>query len=148
MKVVLLEDVKSLGKKGEVVEVSPGYAKNFILPKKLGAEATSENLNTLKLQKANKERVAAEQLAEAKNLRDELLKKSITVSIKGGNEGRTYGSVTSKEIATAIAEQLGIAIDKRKLVLAEAIKTFGTHEVAVKLHKDVMGKIAVKVIEE
>ncbi len=148
MKVVLLEDVKSLGKKGDVVEVSEGYARNFILPKKLGAKATAGNLNTLKLQKANKEKIAAEQLEEAKTLKAELENKALTVRIKGGKEGRTYGSVTSKEIANAVKEQLGLDVDKRKLVIAEPIKTFGLHEVAVKLHKDVTGKLTVKVVEE
>ena len=99
MEVVLLEDVKALGKKGQVVKVNDGYARNFILPKKLGVEATSKNLNDLKLQKANAEKVAAEQLAEAKKLAEEIDKMSVTVSIKAGEGGRAFGSVSTKEIA-------------------------------------------------
>ncbi len=148
MKVVLLEDIKSLGKKGDVVEVSEGYARNFILPKKLGTKATADNLNTLKLQKANKEKVEAEQLADAKELKEKIENKTFTVKIKGGNEGKTYGSVTSRDIANAVKEQLGLVVDKKKLVIAEPIKTFGLHEVAVKLHKDVTGKLTLKVVEE
>ena len=141
MEVVLLEDVKTLGKKGQIVKVNDGYARNFILPKKLGIEATPKNLNDLKLQKANEARLAAEQLAE------KLGKSSITVSIKAGEGGKAFGSVSSKEIASAIASQLSLDIDKKKLVLPEPLKTFGVHEVPIKLHKEVTGKLAVKVVE-
>ena len=147
MKVILLEDVKSLGKKGEVVNVSDGYARNFILPKKLGVEATSKNLNDLKLQKANAEKVAAEQLAAAKELAEKIEKLTITLKMKAGEGGKAFGSVSSKEIGKAIEDQIGLEIDKKKLVLPEPIKTFGTHEVPVKLHKDVVAKLAVKVTE-
>ena len=147
MQVVLLEDVKSLGKKGQVVNVNDGYARNFILPKKLGMEATPKNLNDLKLQKANAERVAAEQLAAAKELAERIEKSSITVSIKAGEGGRAFGSVSGKEISAAVASQLNLDIDKKKLVLPEPLKTFGTHEVGIKLHKDVTAKLAVKVVE-
>ncbi|MCB6609197.1 50S ribosomal protein L9 [[Clostridium] symbiosum] len=147
MEVVLLEDVKALGKKGQIVKVNDGYARNFILPKKLGIEATSKNLNDLKLQKANADKIAAEQLQAAKDLAAELGSKSITLSIKAGEGGKAFGSVSSKEIAKAIQDQLGMEIDKKKLVLPEPLKTFGTHEVPVKLHKDVTGKLAVKVVE-
>lgn len=147
MEVVLLEDVKALGKKGQIVKVNDGYARNFILPKKLGIEATSKNLNDLKLQKANADKIAAEQLQAAKDLAAELGSKSITLSIKAGEGGKAFGSVSSKEIAKAIQDQLGMEIDKKKLVLPEPLKTFGTHEVSVKLHKDVTGKLAVKVVE-
>ena len=147
MEVVLLEDVKALGKKGQIVKISDGYARNFILPKKLGIEATPKNLNDLKLQKANAEKIAAEQLQAAKDLAAELADKSVTLSIKAGEGGKAFGSVSSKEIAKAISEQLGLDIDKKKLVLPEPLKTFGTHEVPVKLHKDVTGKLAVKVVE-
>ena len=147
MEVVLLEDVKSLGKKGQVVKVNEGYARNFILPKKLGVEATPKNLNDLKLQKANAEKLAAQQLAEAKELAGELEKASITLSIKAGDNGKAFGSVSGKEIAKAISEQLKLEIDKKKLVLPEPLKTFGTHQVPVKLHKDVTAKLAVKVVE-
>lgn len=147
MEVVLLEDVKALGKKGQIVKVNDGYARNFILPKKLGIEATSKNLNDLKLQKANADKIAAEQLQAAKDLAAEIGSKSVTLSIKAGEGGKAFGSVSSKEIAKAVQDQLGMEIDKKKLVLPEPLKTFGTHEVPVKLHKDVTGKLAVKVVE-
>ncbi|MCI9361117.1 MAG: 50S ribosomal protein L9 [Hungatella sp.] len=147
MEVVLLEDVKSLGKKGQVVKVNEGYARNFILPKKLGVEATTKNLNDLKLKKANEEKVAAQQLAAAKELAEELEKASVTLAIKAGDNGKAFGSVSSKEIAKAIEEQLNLDIDKKKLVLPDPLKTFGTHEVPIKLHKDVTAKLAVKVVE-
>ncbi len=147
MEVVLLEDVKALGKKGQIVKVNDGYARNFILPKKLGVEATSKNLNDLKLQKANADRIAAEQLAAAKELAAKIEKMSVTLTMKAGEGGKAFGSVSSKEIAAAAADQLGLDIDKKKLVLPEPIKTFGTHEVPIKLHKDVTARLAVKVTE-
>ena len=147
MEVVLLEDVKALGKKGQIVKVNDGYARNFILPKKLGVEATPKNLNDLKLQKANAAKVAAEQLAAARELAEKLADLSVTVSIKAGEGGRAFGSVSGKEIAQAAKEQLNMEIDKKKLVLPEPLKTFGTHQVSIKLHKDVTGTLAVKVVE-
>ena len=141
MEVVLLEDVKALGKKGQIVKVNDGYARNFILPKKLGIEATSKNLNDLKLQKANADKIAAEQLQAAKDLAADLAEKSITLSIKAGEGGKAFGSVSSKEITKAIQDQLGMEIDKKKLVLPEPLKTFGTHEVPIKLHRDVTGNL-------
>lgn len=147
MDIVLLEDVKALGKKGQIVKVNDGYARNFILPKKLGVEATPKNLNDLKLQKANAEKVAAEQLAEAKALAEKIGNLSVTLKMKAGEGGRAFGSVSGKEIAAAVKEQLNLEIDKKKLVLPEPLKTFGTHEVPVKLHKDVTAKLAVKVTE-
>lgn len=147
MQVVLLEDVKALGKKGQIVKVNDGYARNFILPKNLGVEATPKNLNDLKLQKANEAKQAAEQLAAAKELAEQLGQSSISLKIKAGEGGRAFGSVSGKEIAAAVKDQLGLEIDKKKLVLPEPLKTFGTHEVPVKLHKDVTGKLAVKVSE-
>ena len=147
MQVVLLEDVKSLGKKGEIVNVNDGYARNFILKKKLGVEASAKNLNDLKLQKANAEKIAAEQLAAAKELAAKLEGMSVTLTMKAGEGGKAFGSVSGKEIAAAAKDQLNLEIDKKKLVLPEAIKTFGNHEVPVKLHKDVTGKLTVKVVE-
>ena len=147
MQIVLLEDVKALGKKGEIVKVSEGYARNFIIPKKLGVEATTKNLNDLKLKKANEEKVAAQHLAEAKELAEKLEKASVTLSIKAGDNGKAFGSVSGKEIGKAIQEQLGLDVDKKKLVLPEPLKTFGTHEVPVKLHRDVTAKLSVKVVE-
>lgn len=147
MDIVLLEDVKSLGKKGQLVKVNDGYARNYILPKKLGVEATAKNLNDLKLQKANAEKVAAKQLAEAKELAEQIEKLSVTIPMKAGEGGRAFGSVSGKEISKAIAEQLKLDIDKKKFQLTDPIKTFGTHEVPIRLHKDVTAKLAVKVVE-
>lgn len=147
MKVILLEDVKSLGKKGEVVNVNDGYARNFVLPKKLGVEATGKNMNDLKLQKANEEKVAKEHLEAAQAFAKEMENDHVVVSIKAGEGGRTFGSVSSKEIATAYKEQCGKEIDKKKIILPELIKSFGVYEVAVKLHPKVTGTLKVKVQE-
>ena len=147
MEIVLLEDVKALGKKGQIVKVNDGYARNFILPKKLGVEATPKNLNDLKLQKANAAKVAAEQLAAAKELAEKIEKVSVTMKMKAGEGGKAFGSVSGKEIAAAAAEQLGLDIDKKKMVLPEPIKTFGTHEVSVKLHRAVTAKLTATVTE-
>ena len=145
MKVILLEDVKSLGKKGEIVNVNEGYARNFILPKKLGLEATSKNLNDLKLQKQNDEKVAQEKLDAAKALAEEIKEKSITVKIQAGVEGKVFGSISSKEIATEAKKQLNMDIDKKKIVIPDAIKSLGTYNVNIKLHKDVTATLTVKV---
>lgn len=147
MDVVLLEDVKALGKKGQIVKVNDGYARNFILPKKLGVEATTKNLNDLKLQKANDARIAAEQLAAAKELGAKLDESSVTLSIKAGEGGRAFGSVSNKEISKAIADQLKLDIDKKKIVLNDPIKSIGSFEVPIKLYKDVTARLAVKVVE-
>ena len=147
MEIVLLEDVKSLGKKCQIVKVNDGYARNFILPKKLGVEATPKSLNDLKLQKAKEAKIAAEQLAEAKELAAKIEAAAVTVSIRSGEGGRTFGSVSTKEIAKAAAEQLKLEIDKKKMVLQEPIKSLGTFEVPVKLHKDVTATLRVKVTE-
>lgn len=148
MKVVLLQDVKSLGKAGDLVEVSEGYARNFLLPKKLGAAATAENLNSLKLKKANEAKIAAEQLAEAKALAAKIEAGEVTVYIKGGENGKTYGSVSTKELAEAVKEQLGLELDKKKIALAEPLKNFGSYETVVKLHREVQAKLKVTVAEE
>lgn len=145
MKVILLEDVKSLGKKGEIVNVNDGYARNFILPKKLGLEATSKNLNDLKLQKQNDEKVTQEKLDAAKALAEEIKEKSITVKIQAGVEGKVFGSISSKEIATEAKKQLNMDIDKKKIVIPDAIKSLGTYNVNIKLHKDVTATLTVKV---
>lgn len=147
MKVILLEDVKSLGKKGQIVEVSDGYARNYVLPKKLGLEATGKNMNDLKLQKANEEKIAKEQLEAAKAFAAEMETKEVVVSIKSGEGGKTFGSVSSKEIAEAAKTQCGMEIDKKKIQMPEAIKNLGVYEVTVKLHPQVAGKLKVKVQE-
>ena len=145
MKVVLLQDVKSLGKKGQTVEISDGYARNFILPKKLGVEANATNLNDLKLQKAHADKVAKEQLENAKQLAAELAEKTVELSVKSGVEGRVFGSVSSKEIAVAAKAQLGLELDKKKIVLDEPIKSLGVHNVSIRLHKDVTATLKVHV---
>ena len=147
MKVILLQDVKSLGKKGETVNVSDGYARNFILPKKLGVEANAENMNDLKLQKAHEEKVAREQLADAKALAERIGELSIEVSIKSGKDGRAFGSISSKEIATELKAQHGIEIDKKKITLDEPIRSAGVSIVNIKLHREVTAKLTVKVKE-
>lgn len=148
MKVILLEDVKNLGKKGQVVDVSDGYARNFVLPKKLGVEANGKNMNDLKLQKANEEKIAKEQLEVAKEFAALMETKEVVVYIKSGEGGRTFGSVSSKEIAAAAKEQCSLEIDKKKIQLQEAIKSLGVYEVMVKLHPKVTGKLKVKVQEK
>lgn len=147
MKVILLQDVKSLGKKGDVVDVNDGYARNYVLPKKLGVEANGKNMNDLKLQKANTEKIAKEQLEAAQAFAVEMEKDEVVVSIKAGEGGRTFGSVSTKEIAAAYKEQCGKEIDKKKIQLTDAIKNFGVYEVSVKLHPKVTGKLKVKVTE-
>ena len=147
MKVILLQDVKALGKKGEVVNVNDGYARNFILPKKLGVEANGKNLNDLKLQKNNEAKVAQEHLDAAKKLAEELKAGKVVLTMKVGEGGRTFGSVSSKEIAEAVKEQMHLDIDKKKIQLKEKIKTLGTHIVSVKLHPEVTAELNVSVKE-
>ena len=147
MKVILLEDVKSLGKKGQVVNVSDGYARNMLLPKKLGVEATTKNMNDLKLQKAHEEKVAQENLDAAKAFADELKDKEVVVTIKVGEGGRTFGSVSTKEISEAVKEQLGYDIDKKKMQLPNPIRELGTTIVSVRLHQKVTGELKVIVKE-
>ena len=148
MKIILLQDEKKLGKKGDIIEASDGYARNYILPKKIGVEATAKNMNELKLQKAKKEKIAKEHLDAAKALAARLEEKQVVVKIRGGEGGRTFGSVSSKEIAAACLEQHDIEIDKKKIQLPENLKNFGNYEVAVKLHPQVTAKLTVKVTEE
>ncbi len=147
MKVILLEDVKSLGKKGDLVEVNDGYARNFILAKKLGLEATAKNMNDLKLKRAHQDKLAAQRLEEAKAFAEELKKLQITLKIKAGEGGRLFGSISSKEIAQAVKEQLDLEIDKKKLVLPSPIKAVGTTMVPIKLHPQVTGELKVIVQE-
>ena len=148
MKVILKEDVKSLGKKGQVVEVSDGYARNFILKKGKGVEANSKNLNDLKLQKANQDKVAQDQFEAAKELGKKVEAGQIQVSIKTGEGGKAFGSISSKEIAEETKAQLGLEIDKKKIQLKETIKTLGTHNVPIKLHPKVTVELKVVVTEE
>ena len=143
MKVILFEDVKSLGKKDDIVDVSDGYAKNFILKKKLGAEATPKALNDLKLKKQNEDKVAAEKLAQAKEFASRIAESSVEVHIKAGADGKAFGAVSTKEIAQAAKEQLDFDIDKKKLVLKDHIKSLGTYMVPVKLHPKVTAELKV-----
>lgn len=148
MKIILLQDVKTLGKKGEIIEANDGYARNYILPKKLGLEATGKNMNDLKLQRANEEKVAQQLLDDAKEFAALMETKQVVVTMKAGEHGKVFGSVSSKEIAQAAKDQCNMEIDKKKIILSEPIKTFGSHEVHVKLHPKVTGKLMVKVQEQ
>lgn len=148
MKVILTEDVKSLGKKGDIVEVSDGYARNFILKTKKGIEANGKNLNDLKLKKANDDRIAKEQYEAAKELGRKIEEGKIEVSIKTGEGGKAFGSVSSKEIAAEVKAQMGLDIDKKKVQLKETIKSLGTHNVPIRLHAKVTAQLKVVVTEE
>ena len=145
MEIILLQDVKSVGKKGDTVELSEGYARNFILPRKLGVEATSANMNNLKLQKANEVKIAKEQYEDAVAFSKEIEEMLVKVGLKSGEGGKTFGSISSKEIVTAVKEQYGKEIDKKKLQMPDAIKAIGTYEVTVKLHPKVTATLRVKV---
>ena len=147
MKVILLEDVKSLGKKGDLVDVNEGYARNFILKKNLGMEATNKNLNDLKLKKANQDKLSQEILDAARALAKEIETKEISIAIKVGEGGKIFGSISSKEIVEELKKQTDITIEKKKLQLPTPIKTLGTHDVPVKLHPKVTGKLKVVVKE-
>ncbi len=148
MKVILLQDVKALGKKGETVEINDGYARNYVIPKKLGLEANSKNLNDLKLQRANEEKVAQEILEEAQEFAKKIEQTSVVVKMKTGEKGKTFGTISSKEIAKAALEQQNMEIDKKKIQVPEPIKNLGVYEVTVKLHPKVSAKLKVKVEEE
>ncbi len=147
MEIILLQDVKSLGKKGELVKVSDGYARNFLLKKKFGVEATAHNKNDLKLKQKHEEKVAQEKLDEAKVFAEELKEKSVTVPLKIGSGGRSFGSVSTKEIAAAAKEQLGYQLDKKKMVLDAPIKNPGIFTMPIKLHPKVTGELKVIVQE-
>lgn len=147
MKIILLQDEKKLGKKGDIIEASDGYARNYILPKKIGVEATPKNMNDLKLQKANEAKIAKAKLEEAQALAKSLEEKTVEVKMKAGQGGKAFGSVSSKEIVGACKEQHGIELDKKKLVLPEALKNFGVYEVDVKLHPQVTAKLKVHISE-
>ena len=148
MKVILLEDVKSLGKKGQIVNVSDGYARNMIIPKKLGLEATEKNMNDLKLKQKHEEKLAAKKLADAKQMASDLEQIKITVAMKAGESGKVFGSIGAKEIAQAAKDQHGLDLDKKKIQLPDPIKTFGMHEVPIKLHTQVTGRLYVLVQEK
>ena len=148
MKVILIEDVKALGKKGEIVNVSDGYARNKLFPGKLAVDASSKNINDLKLQKAHEEKVAKEIYEEAKKLAADLEDKTVTLSVKSGEGGKVFGSVSTKEIAKAANDQLNLELDKKKMQLNEPIKSLVVHEIKIRLHPKVTGTLRVKVVEE
>lgn len=148
MKVILTEDVKSLGKKGDIVNVNDGYARNFILKTNKGIEANAKNLNDLKLKKANDDKIAQEHYEAAVELGKKIEAGKIEVSIKTGEGGKAFGSVSSKEIAQEVKAQMNLEIDKKKVQLKDAIKALGTYEVPVKLHPKVTAELKVVVTEE
>lgn len=148
MKVILLEDVKSLGKKDDIVEVKEGYARNFLFTKNLGVPADSKNLNDVKLRKARDAKIAAEKLADARELAEKLEQNSLICRVKAGKDGKVFGSVSSKEIAAEMKKQNGLDIDKKKLVIEEPIKNLGTYKIKVKLHPEVTAVLTVDVLPE
>lgn len=148
MKVILLEDVKALGKKGQIVNVNDGYARNFILKTNKGIEANAKNLNDLKLKKANDDKIAQEHYEAAVELGKKIEAGKVEVFIKTGEGGKAFGSVSSKEIAQEVKAQMNLEIDKKKVQLKDAIKALGTYEVPVKLHPKVTAKLKVVVTEE
>lgn len=147
MDIILIQDVKTLGKKGDVVKVNDGYARNFILPKKLGIEATAKNINDLKFQKKAEEKKQQELLDDAKMYAKQLEEINIELSLKVGEGGRTFGSISTKEIANAVKEQFSIEIDRKKIQMAEPIKAIGSYKIAVKLHQSITAELKVEVKE-
>ena len=147
MKVILLEDVKNVGKKGQIVDVNDSYARNVLIRTQKGVEATGKNLNDLKLRKANDEKLAAENLAAAQELAKELEKASVTLKVKVGEGGRLFGAISSKEVAEAALSQLSLTIDKKKIQMSAPIKSVGEHTVPVKLHTKVTAPLKV-IVEE
>ena len=147
MKVILQQDVKGKGKKGQMIEVSDGYARNYMLPRKIAVEATPDNINTMRMNdKALLERQTKER-AEAVRIMNEMKEVTLTLRVKGGGAGRLFGSVTTQEISEALKEQMNIDVDKRKIVLDEAIKNVGTYTVKCKQGYEVVGNLKVKVEE-
>ena len=147
MKVILLQDVKGKGKKGQMLEVSDGYARNFMLPRKIAVEATADAVNTMRMNdKATQERIAREK-SEAMEISKKLRDLTVVVTAKGGGSGRLFGSVTNQEIADALKEKSGISLDKRKIVMAEPIKNVGTYTVTCKLGYEITAPLTVKIEE-
>ena len=147
MKVILLQDVKGKGKKGQMLEVSDGYARNFMLPKKLAIEATTDAVNTMRMNDKAAAEKAAKERAEALEISRKLREMTVTVTAKGGGAGRLFGSVTTQEIADALKAQSGITLDKRKIVLADTIKSVGTYTVTCKLGYEISAPLTVKIQE-
>ena len=147
MKVILLQDVKGQGKKGQLVDVSDGYARNFLLPKKLAQEATADNVNTMKMNDKALQEKRQKEREEAVALEKVLKAMTLTVNAKGGGAGRLFGSVTNQEIADALAKKAGIKLDKRKIVISDAIKNVGTYTVTCKLGYEISAPLTVKIVE-
>ncbi len=148
MKVILTEDIRSVGKKGETVNVSDGYARNFILPKKLGVEATAVNLNNLKLKNENDAKIERENKAAAQELASKLKESPVVIKVKTGAGGKLFGAIASKEIAAALEKQTGLEVDKKKILLDEPIKELGMHVIKARLHRDVTAEITLNVVQE
>jgi len=147
MKVILLQDIKGKGKRGQCIEASDGYARNYLLPRKLAVEANADNLNTMRMNDKAAAEKAAREKAEALEIAAKLKSLTVTVTAKGGGAGRLFGSVTSSEISEALKAQHGIVIDKRKIVLDEPIKNTGTYTLKCKLGYEITGELTTKVVE-
>lgn len=147
MKVILLEDVKKLGKKGDLVDVADGYARNYLLPRNLAQEATAGGIKQIKQQKAALEKRKKKEKELAQEIAEKLSKTSVTLKVKAGDQGKLFGSVTSKDISEALKEQQQIQVDRRKIELTEPIKSLGSYEVDIKIAPEVEAKLTVKIIE-
>ena len=147
MKVILLQDVKGKGKKGQMIEVSDGYARNFMLPRKLAVEATADAVNTMRMNDKAAAEKAARERAEANEIAKKLKELTLVVTAKGGGAGRLFGSVTNQEIADALKAKTGITLDKRKIVISDPIKNVGTYTVTCKLGYEITAKLTVKIEE-
>ena len=147
MKVILLQDVKGKGKKGQMIDVSDGYARNYMLPRKLAVEATADAVNTMRMNDKAAAEKAAKERAEALETSKKLREMTLTVTAKGGGAGRLFGSVTNQEIADALKANTGIAVDKRKIVIADPIKNVGTYTVQCKLGYEITAPLTVKIVE-
>ena len=147
MKVILMQDVKGKGKKGQMIEVSDGYARNYMLPRKLAVEATADAVNTMRMNDKAAAGKAAKVRAEAMEISKKLREMTLTVAAKGGGAGRLFGSVTNQEIADALKANTGIALDKRKIVISDTIKSVGTYTVQCKLGYEITAPLTVKIVE-
>ncbi|KAF5081086.1 50S ribosomal protein L9 [Anaerotignum sp.] len=147
MKVILLQDVKSVGKKGELVNASEGYAKNFLFPKKLAVEATKSNLNDFELKQKSEEKRKQEELENAQKIAENLKEQVVTIKVKTGGNGKLFGSVTNKEVADAIVEQTKQDIDKKKVSIGDPIKMVGERTATIKLHPKVTAEVTIKIVE-
>lgn len=147
MKVILLQDVKGKGKKGQMIEVSDGYARNYMLPRKIAVEATADAVNTMRMNDKAAAEKAAKERAEALEISKKLREMTLTVTAKGGGAGRLFGSVTNQEIADALKASAGIVLDKRKIVIADPIKSVGTYTVQCKLGYEITAPLSVKIVE-